>query len=58
MIKYLLNLFKKNKPQSKPLMVLHCEVEGKRDKNGKYYSIVTKTLMTMEESVALTVAKF
>ena len=43
--------------KEKPVMVWHHEVEGKWE-NGKYSSVVTKTLMTMDESVAITVAKF
>lgn len=43
--------------KNKANMVWHYEVIGKWE-NGKYSSVVTKVLMTMDESVAIAVAKF
>lgn len=43
--------------KNKADMVWHYEVKGKWE-NGKYSSVVTKVLMTMDDSVAITIAKF
>lgn len=55
----LLNLlcFWRTYDKEKTIMVCHHEVDGKLE-NGKYSSTITKKIMTMDESVSITVAKF